>query len=262
MKLRVMSMNLRNSGAHDGRNIWKNRKGLVQEILHAYQPDVIGFQEALLDQMRDVIAMLPEYQHVGVAREDGKEDGEFNPIFYKNLRVDQSGTFWLSDTPEIPSCTWGGLTRICTWIVVAAPLPFAFLNTHVDHTSIQAQLNSMNLLITTAKTYAARMPVVLVGDFNYHPDSDPYSRLSAYMRDSYREDLANTDDLYVTFHDFTGIQTVNEHSNEGRIDYVWFTGDVKVERSWIVFDRPGSDPDLYPSDHWPIACDLMFGHEA
>lgn len=259
MKLRVMSMNLRNSGARDGRNIWKNRKGLVQTILDIYQPDVIGFQEALLDQMYDLIAMLPGYQHVGVAREDGKEDGEFNPIFYKHLNVKQSGTFWLSDTPEIPSCTWGGLTRICTWIVVAAPTPFAVLNTHVDHTSNQAQMKSMDLLIARAKTYIAQIPVVLVGDFNYTPGSDPYSRLSSYMRDSYREDPANTDDRCVTFHDFTGRQTVNEHSNEGRIDYVWLKGDVQVERSWIVVDRPGNDPDLYPSDHWPIACDLTLG---
>ena len=261
MKLRVMSMNLRNSGAQDGKNIWKNRKGLVQEILQTYQPDIISFQEALLDQMHDVIAMLPEYEHVGVAREDGKEEGEFNPIFYKNLNAEQSGTFWLSDTPEIPSCTWGGLTRICTWIVVAVPVPFAFLNTHVDHKSFQAQMHSMDLLITTAKTYAARMPVVLVGDFNYTPDSEPYSKLAAYMRDSYREDPANTEDTCITWHDFTGTCHVNE-SSKGRIDYVWLKGDMQVERSWIVFDRPGSDPGLYPSDHWPIACDLAFGPES
>jgi endonuclease/exonuclease/phosphatase family metal-dependent hydrolase len=138
-------------------------------------------------------------------------------------------------------------------------MPFAFLNTHIDHKSFQAQMNSMDLLISKVRTYAARMPVVLVGDFNYHPDSEPYSRLAACMRDSYREDPANTEDACITWHDFTGRQTVNERSNEGRIDYVWLKGDVRVECSWIVFDRPGSDPELYPSDHWPIVSDLVLG---
>lgn len=262
MKLRVMSMNVRNSGAQDGKNIWNNRKGLVQEVLQAYRPDIIGFQEPLLDQMYDLIAMLPEYRHVGVAREDGKEEGEFNPIFYKNLNLEQSGTFWLSDMPEIPSCTWGGLTRICTWVVAVTPMPLAFLNTHIDHKSDLAQINSMKLLVARAQEYARQMPVVLLGDFNYYPDSEPYTILSASMRDSYLEDPANTEDTCVTWHNFTGIRHVNEHSNKGRIDYVWLKGHIQVERSWIVFDRPGDDSDVYPSDHWPIVCDMVIGSDA
>ena len=257
-----MSMNVRNSGAQDGKNIWRNRKGLVQEVLQKYSPDIIGFQEPLLDQMYDLIAMLPEYQHVGVAREDGKEEGEFNPIFYKNLDVEQSGTFWLSDTPKIPSCAWGGQTRICTWTVISGPISFAFLNTHIEYAVVQAQIKSMDLLIAKAKNYADRMPVVLTGDFNYFPGSEPYTILSAYMRDSYLEDPCNTEDNYVSCHNFTGTQTVNEHSDKGRIDYVWLKGHVQVEHSCILFDRPGDDPDLYLSDHWPIVCDIAFGHDA
>ena len=96
MTLRIMSFNLRYSRGKDGRNIWANRKGLVKEVLQKYNPDIIGFQEPLLDQMHDLREMLPEYRYIGVGREDGHEDGEFNPIFYKNLKIERSGTFWLS----------------------------------------------------------------------------------------------------------------------------------------------------------------------
>lgn len=256
MKLRIMSMNIRYSRGKNGKNIWPNRKHLVGEVLQKYHPDIIGFQEPLLDQMQDLIEMLPNYQHIGVGREDGKKDGEFNPIFYKNLTIEQSGTFWLSDTPQVPSCTWGGQTRICTWAVVSAPVPFAFLNTHIEYEVLQAQINSMKLLINTAEKYADRMPVVLTGDFNYSPGSEPYQILSASMRDSYLEDPQNSEDTSVTFHNFSGLTTVDEHFHKGRIDYIWLTGNVNIERSRILCDRPGDDPELYPSDHWPILCDI------
>ena len=258
MKLRVMTMNVRYSRGKDGKNIWANRKDLVREVLYTYNPDMIGFQEPLLDQMRDLIGMLPEYQHIGVGREDGKEEGEFNPIFYKNLKVKQSGTFWLSDTPGVPSCAWGGQTRICTWAEISAPVPFAFLNTHVEYEVLQAQLNSMELLMSKAKEHADRRPVVMTGDFNYLPVSEPYTLLSQYMRDSYLEDSRNINAMHATFHSFTGATTVDE-PGKGRIDYVWLKGDVQVEQCRILFDRPGDDPELYPSDHWPIMCDLTFG---
>lgn len=258
MKLRIMSMNVRYSRGKDGRNIWTNRKHLVKEVLQKYHPDIIGFQEPLLDQMQDLIAMLPDYQHVGVGREDGEEEGEFNPIFYRNLTIEQSGTFWLSDTPQKPSCTWGGQTRICTWAVVSNPIPLAFLNTHIEYEVLQAQMNSMELLLNHTREFIDHMPVILTGDFNYYPNSEPYQMLSASMRDSYLEDPRNLEDTFVTCHNFTGIQRVNEQSDQGRIDYIWLNGNVKVENSSILFDHPGDDPELYPSDHWPIICDMSF----
>jgi len=251
-------MNVRYSRGKDGKNVWANRKSLVRKVLQKYCPDIIGFQEPLLDQMNDLVEMLPGYQYVGVGREDGKKEGEFNPIFYRNLEIEQSGTFWLSDTPQIPSCTWGGQTRICTWAVISKPVPFAFLNTHVEYEVIQAQINSVELLFNKAKEYAERMPVLLTGDFNYVPGSEPYKILSEYMRDSYLEDPRNKKDNFVTAHNFTGIKTINDQSDKGRIDYIWLKGDVQVEQSCILFERPGNDPELYPSDHWPILCDVSF----
>jgi len=75
------------------------------------------------------------------------------------------------------------------------------------------------------------------------------------------EDPRNKEDNFVTCHNFTGIKTVNDRSDKGRIDYIWIKGDVKVEQSCILFDQPGDDPELYPSDHWPVLCDIAFSND-
>lgn len=58
--------------------------------------------------MGDMSSVLPEYSFIGVGRDDGKEQGEYSAIFYKRELFDvlDSGTFWLSPTPEKPSLGW------------------------------------------------------------------------------------------------------------------------------------------------------------
>jgi endonuclease/exonuclease/phosphatase family metal-dependent hydrolase len=143
--------------------------------------------------------------------------------------------------------------------VISEPIPCVFLNTHIEYEFIQAQINSMELLINKAKEYEDSMPVLLIGDFNCRPGSKPYKILSAYMRDSYLEDPRNKEDRFVSSHGFSGLKLATGQTKEGRIDYIWIKGDVQVEHCYILFDRPGDDPDLYPSDHWPIMCDISFG---
>jgi endonuclease/exonuclease/phosphatase family metal-dependent hydrolase len=106
--LRILSFNPRNSQAWDGDNIWNNRRPLVAKILETHRPDVAGFQEVLVDQLEDLKRMLPDYLYAGVGRKDGEQDGEFAPLFFRNLKAAETGHFWLSDTPERPSNTWGG----------------------------------------------------------------------------------------------------------------------------------------------------------
>jgi hypothetical protein len=68
--------------------------------------------------MKDLEAGLPNYNYVGVGRDDGITKGEFSAIFYKksDLRVLQEDTFWLSETPEKVSVGWdAALPRICTY---------------------------------------------------------------------------------------------------------------------------------------------------
>ena len=102
-QVRILSFNVRYGG--DGLRSEKSRAPLVIQTLRDAKPDSFGLQEALKDWMEDLTEGLPEYGWVGVGRDDGQEAGEFNPVFYRKDKYDlvDSGTFWLSETPELPS---------------------------------------------------------------------------------------------------------------------------------------------------------------
>ena len=79
-------------------------------MIERNQCDVIGLQEALRFQIDAIREALPVYAEIGVGREDGKTKGEYSGILYRTdrLLLAEAGTFWLSDTPEVPgSMTWG-----------------------------------------------------------------------------------------------------------------------------------------------------------
>lgn len=76
-----MSFNIRLDAASDGDNNWKFRKEEVYKMLHYYQPDLLGMQEVCHNQMEDLKQAMISYQAVGVGRDDGKQAGEYSPIF-------------------------------------------------------------------------------------------------------------------------------------------------------------------------------------
>ena len=81
-----MTFNVRYSTAKDGVNQWDNRKKDVLNLLKNYSPDIVGFQEMLKSQLEFINKNLTKYNYVGVAREDGKSDGEFSPIFFNTKK--------------------------------------------------------------------------------------------------------------------------------------------------------------------------------
>lgn len=72
-------------------------------ILKVESFDIFGTQEVLHNQLEDLLAALPDYEYVGVGRNDGMTEGEYASIFYKtdSVKCLSSGHFWLSETPEV-----------------------------------------------------------------------------------------------------------------------------------------------------------------
>ena len=139
-ELTVVSYNLRYENDWDAEagNGWKERYPFAADQLLFIRPDVFGTQELKSGQIKDLLSKMPQYSYIGVAREDGKEDGEYSAIFYNRDRVKliDSGTFWISETPDRPSKGWDGqCTRICTWgqFETADGKPFYYFNMHMDH---------------------------------------------------------------------------------------------------------------------------------
>jgi len=67
-----------------GEQPWSARRVSVARTLFASQVDLIGLQETLIRQVRDLAELLgSEFAWVGAGRDDGVSAGEFSPIFYK-----------------------------------------------------------------------------------------------------------------------------------------------------------------------------------
>jgi endonuclease/exonuclease/phosphatase family metal-dependent hydrolase len=262
-ELRITSSNIRYGTANDGINAWDERKALLFRVLTEQMFDSAGLQEALAFQLEELDTALPAYGRVGVGRDDGEEQGEFSAILYDETRYEAvaSGTFWFSDTPEVPgSMSWGNtLPRICSWARLKhleTGRHYYHFNVHFDHLSQPSREKSSQLL---AQRIAERPeqadPVVVTGDFNAEPDNLAITYLLGTamfenaqtpftVKDAWLE-LHAADTNSTTYHAWNGGMTGGTH-----IDYVMFGPGMTAKSAEIIFDH---EAEVYPSDHYPVS---------
>lgn len=255
--LRVMTFNIRLSLESDQENSWSNRKPEVLDLLNYYHPDFFGVQEAVPQQMVDIKDGLKNYNFVGVGRDDGANKGEYSAIFYntKKLQVMQSGTFWLSETPEKPCKGWdAAYNRICTYALFKLKKggkKFWAFNVHFDHVGNVARLNSSKLILEKITNLNTKnYPVVLTGDFNLTEDSEPIKMISQSLDDAYYHSDSKPYGPKATFQGFN----ISEIPKD-RIDYI-FLKNLKAKSYRTVNDR--RENLLYPSDHFPVIAEIAF----
>lgn len=256
-----MSFNIRHGDAPDGENHWNQRKALVCQVILAADPDLIGVQEAMHFQLEELAGSLERYRWEGEGR-DGGTRGEYSAIFYRpdRFKVIESGTFWLSETPEKPSITWGNAcVRICSWILfrdMKSGISFSFFNTHLDHHSQNSREKSVRLIARRMADPPSGIPVILCGDFNAGENNPAVLYLTGKtgdcplpLFDSYRI-LHPKDKNVGTFNGF-GIEPVDEK----KIDAIFVDKTASVLDARILrTSRKGR----YPSDHFPVTARLRF----
>lgn len=192
LELKIISYNIRTL-ARDGENSWQFRKHATKNMIELHKPDAFGLQEAMLPHMQYIDSVCPQYARVGVGRSDGKEGGEFVTIYYNKERFDllDSGTFWLSETPDQVSRGWdAALPRITTWVKLrdkATKRKFFYFNTHFDHMGTTARVESSKLIVEKIREIAGKKAaVVLTGDFNIESENEAlqplYDNMSAARR--------------------------------------------------------------------------------
>ncbi len=260
--LEIMSFNIRYDNPSDGLNSWDNRKEFVVSFLSDELPDVIGFQEVLVHQLRYLGDQLEDYTYVGSGRDDGIESGEFVPIFYKKNKYELLSTsqFWLSDTPEIPgSKCWGApLPRIVTWAKLrdkSNGYIFFVFNAHLSHVSEYARNESAVLILKKIHSLAGDAPVVLTGDFNATAEEKMYHTLVGHWQDKLPLWDARTQSKNPPS---GGAQTFNGFSEETvpiGIDFIFMNGYFNA----INFTTHAlKQEDMFISDHYPIQAELQF----
>lgn len=253
--LSVMSFNIRLNTPADSINQWDFRKEELVEMLQYYQPDFIGFQEVLYDQLRFLDTELKNYSFVGSGRKDGKNKGEFTPVFYDNLKYEvlQNETFWLSENGDTASVGWdAALERICTFGIFREKLSgdtiFVF-NTHFDHIGKTARLMSAKLILKKLTEITdAHSSVILTGDFNCNENSDPINELKKVMKDAGEISEKGIYGPVGTFNGFNLVKLVVD-----RIDFI-FVRNFRVLRYRHIDDRKADN--LFISDHYPVITDL------
>jgi endonuclease/exonuclease/phosphatase family metal-dependent hydrolase len=247
----VMSYNIRLDTKADGVNQWGLRIEKVSQLIRKYNPDLLGVQEALHNQMMDLKDNLRDYEFVGVGRDDGKEQGEYSAIFYKKdkYEVIQQNTFWLSETPHVPgSKSWdAAITRIVTYAILkdkSTGKTFAYFNTHFDHLGKEARKQSAALIKSQiARLNLKNIPLIVSGDFNSEPTDEPYLTM-VDGTDVKLFDARPADDLTGTYCSFqVGSMTCKT------IDYIFYTSHWNTNGYQVIQDHDGP---YYPSDHLPV----------
>jgi endonuclease/exonuclease/phosphatase family metal-dependent hydrolase len=252
-ELKVMTYNIRFDNPADGVNAWPNRKTRVFDLLKEYDPDILGVQEALEHQIKEIIVAIPEYDFIGVGRDDGKTKGEYSAILYKKSKfsIYEPATFWLSENPTVPgSKNWdAAITRVVTWAKFKAKdsqKEFYVLNTHFDHIGKEARKNSAEIIRKKTEDLKGA-PVIITGDFNCTRQDDPYKTIMkkgpVSLIDPAPENAPGT---YCTF--------VVNGPECNPIDYIFHTPQWKSSDYKVITDNDGKH---YPSDHLPVMVKLQ-----
>lgn len=244
----VLTWNIR-WGTEEGpdANNWTTRRKSFRNIF-AQMPetDILCFQEALEEQLQTFDHFFPNHARVGAGREDGRSRGEHCAIYYHSGRFLglESGTFWLSDTPGTPSRAWNArYFRICTWIRLKARKTgrtFLVFNTHFPLRGYARERSAEVLVTRIEQEKLPHEPVLLAGDLNCGPGSDPRKILA-------HAGLKSTEFAgRFTFH-WRGIGLAS-------LDAILVSSGWRIVCGGIIKEKGGQ---IYPSDHYGVRVELQ-----
>lgn len=300
LPLRVISHNIRyaTTSPFKGEELWPVRAPRLLSELRFHttynQESFICMQEVLHSQLVNILTGLnndtsrnasysyievdpapqsDEWTYIGVGRDDGKQAGEYSPIFYRPAiwQLEDSKSIWLSETPDVPSKGWDAASiRILTvgrFRHRASRRQVLMLCTHLDDQGAVSRQKSAELITTFVRDYlhqygnATELPVILAGDFNSEPTEEAYQYLngpSSLLRDT-RERIP-PERRYGNENTFTGFS--EEDGPPKRIDFIFAgpldnaTFDVTATKGYAVLSNRFDD-GVYISDHRAVVGDFV-----
>ncbi len=252
-ELRVMSGNVRCISPTDlGKKSWFYRADLIMQGIQKEQPSVIGFQEVTKWHYSYLCDTLGMYDSVITYRDDAF-NSEGCPIFYRSdiYTLIDKGSFWLSETPDVMSKSWGAqFNRVCSYVILkdnATETEFVVFNTHLSHVSDEARINGIQVVLDKIKEFGS-LPAVLMGDLNAEEDSETYKSATVNFLDTkYQTENTMTSCTY---------QGWGEQLDRNCIDYILVSKTGFRTNSYrVVTDTYDG---VYSSDHFPLSVSLSF----
>jgi endonuclease/exonuclease/phosphatase family metal-dependent hydrolase len=254
LPLGLMTFNIRTASIDDGENSWPNRKALVAQTIERSAPDVVGLQEVIREQVEYLASALKDYRWIGVDRglNGGRGLSEYTPIFYRfaELSPIESGNFWLSPTPDVPSTAEPRLGRIVTWARFhhrATGRQFYAFNTHFSPRTGPGQLDAARIIKERLNRLPPGSAVIVLGDFNSSAEESPVWRdlTGDFLRDA-----------WTTAEEHRGPPATMggfgppRPGDTARIDWILVGGPIQVQSVETILYNEGG---RYPSDHFPVA---------
>ncbi|WP_372479703.1 endonuclease/exonuclease/phosphatase family protein [Streptomyces griseocarneus] len=250
--LRVMSFNLR-FASETGPHPWSERRPVMRRLLRRERPHLLGTQEGLHGQLRDVVDDLgARYAWIGLGRAGGSHD-EFTAVLYDAHRLtpEEYDHFWLSATPAlIGSATWGNtVVRMASWVRFADRLTgrrFHVLNTHLDHAHQGSRERGAELITSRLRALEPSLPRIVTGDFNVAAHRNPvYDAMldRGTLKDTW-DDAAERGRQYATFHGYRPLVPDGD-----RVDWILVSPSARTLRAGI---NTFSEDGRFPSDHLPV----------
>ncbi|CAL6025836.1 endonuclease [Hexamita inflata] len=253
-------------------HFWENRRSAVVQIIQSYSPDIIGVQEAIYWQLDYIREHLHLYSQYGSSRNGyyNEKADEFCAVLYKKdkFKVVQGETFFLSETPEIVSKSWGSVfNRIATAVkfeILASGKQFWFFSTQLDFSSDEAvRCNQTQVLLERMqKLNAEGLPVVLSGDFHSPSFGPAHQKLTqeGHLRDAASKAREVGKISGCSIHHFDQQMHQNQEDFdkfENRSHYDWIFADPKTDV--LSFEVCTDTFDgVQPSVHYPIVAEVKF----
>jgi len=252
-EMAVVTFNIRYDNPDDPLT-WEQRRSKVASTVGYF--DILGFQEALVNQVDDLAEALPNHDHYGVGRDDGRSAGEHCPIFWNRARFDllHAETKWLSATPDVPgSVGWdAALPRTATIVVLndrQTGKIIRVVNTHFSHIGAEARALAARMLSLQFAMSGADIDVLL-GDLNAEPESLSMAILEGGgLSDAY--DVAEKR-CRKNIGTYTGFPTGGLRGAP-RIDHILVRGGSVL---WFCAEEQIIE-GFYISDHLPVYIALM-----
>lgn len=281
--VRVLTHNIRYApkSLSKGEEPWPIRKPRIVNELRFHTTHCpqafICLQEVLHGQLMDILALLnrgtDEWAYIGVARDDGKQAGEYSPLLYRPAAWEllQWKTVWLSETPDRPSRGWDAackrILNVGKFRHRQSRKEVVAMNTHLDHQGRKSRLEAAKIImqqvdVISSQPGHADIPTFLTGDFNSEPTEEAYLYFKEKTPMADVQDLVAAEERYGHQYTFTGFRSKEPRA---RIDFVFIkvgaeshthdASDQWAIKNYAVLENLYDD-GVYSSDHRAVVADL------